>query len=334
VLRRAALAASIIALICCAAAWRCEVTASILHEKLPPETFRVFGMCRVPIFKTGKKECLSRPVHYGIGLGFGHLQLKRVFGGKGAVDAIDENYSGSGNSIALWHRFRKSLPNLNSEPDALYRKGASTSISKVPSQSEGDESVIVRGTVEALNTDVHKIDIRLLSSGCDFRQNLLRLGGFNIGIGASLDRLRLLRNCFSLRFGFLHLLPNGIQLTDYSVGLPFRLAGQFRQIADRAFDVTRVACGTIGGNGNEEHCDPDNAINKINNSNFAPKRLIGWGFILFGGAVANVGWLWLIAAARRDLTLHQAGWRGALAMCLCGLGMILIWQGVSLAFAI
>jgi hypothetical protein len=131
-----------------------------------------------------------------------------------------------------------------------------------------------------------------------------------------------------------YLFANSAELIGHSIGLPFGLNGQMRQIPDGAFNVAGVACNTVGRNSDNEHCDADKAVNKINDPDFTPKRLIGGAVVLSGAALASIGLLWLLIAARLDFTLADAGRRGILAICLFGLGAILIWQGVSPAFAI
>jgi hypothetical protein len=335
------LGALIIALVCGATARRSEITISTIQEKLSPKAFRMFVVRRVPIFKTSKEENLQRPVHCGVCLSFRDLHLDGVLRGKGASDAVNDYYPAAIKNGAIGHYFWQCVANLHSEPNIFYCKGASTSISEVPSQIDRDDSIVVRRIVKPADLKVHEINVRPLRSSCDLGQSLLGVSSFDISVRTSFDSCGLLRNslclelCFrSLLFQSSYLFANSTELIGHGIGLPFGLNGQIRQITDGAFDVASVACDTVGSQSDNEHGDADKAVNKVKNTDFMPKRLIGRLVVPVGAVLASMSLLWLLVAARLNFTLADAGWRGVVAFCLFGLGAILIWQGVSLAVGV
>ncbi len=338
---RAVLGALIIALVCGAAAWRHEIAIAIVQEKLPTEAFRVLGAQRIPVLETCEEKDFQQSVHCGVGLIFWYLQLNGIPGGKGASDGVDNDDSASFKNEPIRHFFGQCVACLYAKPNIFYREGASSCISETPEQIDWDDPIFVRRVVKTANRKFHEINIRPLRPGCDFGHYLLSLSGFNTGVRTSLDGCGLLRNsfCLKLRFRRLlfqsrYLLADSAELAGHSVGLPFGLTGQIRKIANGAFDVASIACDAVSSGGDNEHCNADKAINKINDPDFAPQRLIGRALVLLGVGLASIELLWLIIAARLDLTLIDTGWRGIVAICLFGLGAILIWQGVSLPFAI
>jgi len=338
---RAALGTLIIALVCGATAWRHKIAISVFQEELPTEAFRVFGVQRIPVLETCEEKDFQQPIHCGAGLIFWHLQLNGIFGGKGTCNTVNNDDSASIKNDPTGHFFGQSVACQYAEPDIFYRKGASTCISETPKQIYAGDSILVRLVFKTTNCEFHKINIGLLRLGCDFGHFFLGLCGFNVGVRTSLDGCGLPRNSLGLKLGFRSLLfqssylfADRTELIGHSIGLPFGLNGQIRQIADGAFNVASVACNTIGSNSDNEHCSADKAVNKINDPNFTPKHFIGRALVLLGAVLAGIGLLWLIIAARLNLTLADAGWRGILAICLFGFGAILIWQGVSLTFAI
>ena len=307
------LGALIVALVCWATAWRSEITASIFEKKLSPKAFCMFGVQGVPILETSKEENVQRSVHCGVGLSFWYLHRNGVFRGKGAGDAVNDDDPAAVKNGAIGHYFWECLASSHPEHDIFYCKGASTSISEAPSQIDWDDPIFVR-RIKAANLKLHEVNVWPLRSGCDLGQSLLGLGRFNIGVRTGFDGCGLLRNCVCLKFGFRSLLfqssylfTNSGKLIGHRIGLPFSLNGQIRQIADRAFDVAGVACDAVGSDGHKKHCDPDKAINNINDPDFAPKRLIGRALVLLGAALASIGLLWLFIAARLDFTLGDAG---------------------------
>ena len=128
--------------------------------------------------------------------------------------------------------------------------------------------------------------------------------------------------------------PHFEQLSGGRIGLSGGLGSNRGKPLDGLFQVARIAGNEIGSNGDEQYADTNNAIDYVNYSNLSPQRLYAWGLVVLGGIIASLGWLWILAASRRNLTVAQTGWRGIVALGLIACGLVLIWQFAPPAFAI
>jgi hypothetical protein len=187
---------------------------------------------------------------------------------------------------------------------------------------------------------------------------LLRLGGPDFGGGCTLDGVSLGRNGFGLALNFLelplrtlseiltgnrlslHLIDFGGQsirltldlseLAAQGVRFPLSLGCESRDIGDGVFNVARISGDNQSEDRDYESSQRNKGIHQVENANFFPQRLIAWLALIVGAGTFVTGWLWITVAVRRNLTIGQAGWRGAVAVALIASGIVAVWQSVPL----